>query len=120
MCVPILEERFQYLGFKKVSKLHSPVFAQPRTDFSRAERRCTTNGRSTAAALDLGLSSETAAVLCLYERERRSGRIGHKDQCTIEPIVLRRRSTGIDLAERMSHTQLLPDILNGHSTEYEA
>ena len=44
------------------------------------------------AAQDLELSSETAAVLSVYERERGSGRIGHKDQCT-KPIaiVLRRR-----------------------------
>ena len=49
---------------------------------------CATDGRSTGSRAKLG--DGCCAVLCVYERERGSGRIGHEDQCT-KPIVLQRR-----------------------------
>ena len=70
-----LQRVFRYWGFREVSKFHSTVFSQPRTYFSQAESKVTyMRHQWTRAALDLELSSETVAVLCvLYERERGSG-----------------------------------------------
>ena len=79
-CVPIL-------GLQECFKISIQCFLA-------TSHRYLTSGEYSAlpmdAAQDLELSSETAAVLSVYERERGSGRIGHKDQCT-KPIVLRRR-----------------------------